>query len=83
MISWQTMPTNYRALVFRTEIAKLASSAHLTQRADESQLDSHELAPGRCLACGHHDQAIRRKGGRRGTQRNGDGATETRGVHNF
>jgi len=44
MISWQTMPTNYRALAFRTEVAKLASGAHLTQRADESQLDWHEPA---------------------------------------
>jgi len=43
--NYDAVPTNNRALVaFRTEIAKLASDAHPTQRADESQLDSHEPA---------------------------------------
>ena len=43
--NYHAAPTNNRALMaFRTEIAKLASGAHPMQRADESQLDSHEPA---------------------------------------
>jgi len=43
--NYHAVPTNNRALVaFRTEIAKLASGAHPTQRADEPQPDSREPA---------------------------------------